>query len=254
MTLTESSIDGLPPEIEAGLVQVAVTDQTEGAGGEINLTRVEEGSDPTQFATDLVASVFGGGAFPGYFLDNAGVAGSGLVTLDAGEYIVWIDVASDLDRESTAEDVVTSSLTVTEGDDASLPDADGTITAADYSFEVDVSAGLGTINFVNEGPDQFHHAIVVDFGTNDPATVEENMLALLEGEEDAPPPEGIDMAQVNFDFAGSGVFGPDGSGTFEADFVAGNTYAVLCFIQDRAGGAPHAIANAMYEVIQVEGE
>ncbi len=31
----------------------------------------------------------------------------------------------------------------------------------------------GTINFVNDGPDQFHHAILVDFGTADEATIEE---------------------------------------------------------------------------------
>ena len=42
------------------------------------------------------------------------------------------------------------------------------------------------------------------------------------------------------------------AGTFEADFQAGNTYAVLCFIQDRSGGAPHAIQNDMYSVFALE--
>jgi hypothetical protein len=31
----------------------------------------------------------------------------------------------------------------------------------------------------------------------------------------------------------SGVFGPGGSGMFEAPFEAGHTYAALCFISDR---------------------
>jgi hypothetical protein len=255
LTLTETAIEGLPEEVEAGVVNVTVTDQTEAAGGDVNFTLVEDGTDPATFAEDLAANVFSGESFPDYFLNNSGVIGSGLLTLKEGEYIVWIDLASDLDRPSTAEDVVTSPLTVAGGDDdAELPDADGTITASDYAFEVDLSAGPSTVNFVNDGPDQLHHAVVVDFGTNDPAAIEENLPAILESEEDAPPPEGIDMEQVNFEFASSAVFGPDSGGTFDADFVAGNTYAVLCFIQDRAGGPPHAIAYQMYDVFQVEGE
>ena len=48
------------------------------------------------------------------------------------------------------------------------------------------------------------------------------------------------------------MFGPDGAGTGIATLQAGNTYAVVCFIQDRAGGPPHAFGNGMYEVFQVE--
>ena len=96
--------------------------------------------------------------------------------------------------------------------------------------------------------------IVVDFGTQDPTLVEAKLPELINGDEDAPPPDGLDMAQVNFDFAYSGVFGPGGSGTFEAEFQPGNTYAALCFISDREGGLPHAIQHQMYDVFQVEGD
>ena len=197
--------------------------------------------------------IFEGGPFPDYWLGNAGVVDRSLVTLDAGEYIVWIDLASDLDRTSTEDDIVTATLTVGDGDDdATLPDADRTITAEDYSFEVDVTAGPGTINFANTGPEQFHHALLVDFGTNDVATIEENLPAILEAEDPDDLPEGVDGEDIDFEFAVSGVFGPGSAGTFEADFQAGNTYAVLCFIQDRSGGAPHAIQNDMYSVFAVE--
>lgn len=67
----------------------------------------------------------------------------------------------------------------------------------------------------------------------------------------ARPPAGINMSQVIFEFASSGVFGPDASGTFEAPFEAGHTYAALCFIQDREGGAPDAIQHDMYDVFTV---
>jgi len=176
-------------------------------------------------------------------------------------------------------------------------------TLADYEFEVDVAAGGSMVTFVNEGQ-EFHHVVIVDFGTNDPEVVEENLLALLTGgpetsapeesmpmesmpvgsmpvgsmpaesmpvgsmpvgsmpvgsmpvesmpEESMPMgPEGIDMSQINFDFALSGVFGTGSSGTFEATFEPGRIYVALCFITDRAG-APHAIQYDMYDVFTVE--
>jgi hypothetical protein len=251
-TLTDAAIEGAPDEIPSGLVEVTVTDETEGAGGEINLTHVEEGTDTTEFASGLTP-VFGGGAFPEYFLNNAGVSGSGTVVLEPGEYIVWFDKASELDRESTAEDIVTAPLTVTEGDDAAeLPTADGTITSRDYEFTVDVAAGASTVNFVNESQEQFHNVSIVDFGTNDPQVVEDNLPAILEAEDPNSLPPGVDGSQINFDFGGSGVFGPGSAGTFDVTFEEGNTYVGLCFIQDRDGGAPHAEEHDQYEIFQVD--
>ena len=112
--------------------------------------------------------------------------------------------------------------------------------------------GGGTVTFTNSSDNQFHHVMLMDFGTNDPAVVEENVPTLF-SEEEGPPPAGIDMAQVNFEFADSPVFGPGGSGTFEAPFEEGHTYVALCFIQDREGGLPHAIQHGMYDVFLVGG-
>jgi hypothetical protein len=155
----------------------------------------------------------------------------------------------------TADDFVTASLTVTAGDDdAELPEADGEIVATDYAFDIDVDSSGSTINFRNDGPQQFHHAIVMDFGTNDPDVVEDEFMTLLESEGDpsAMGDSELDMDQVDFEFGGSGVFGPDGAaGTFDASFQDGNTYVVVCFIQDRTGGPPHAIAYDMWQVFQV---
>ena len=251
VTLTETSIDGLPTELTAGLVDVTVTDETEAAGAEINFTRVEPGTDQEAFVAGLVP-IFDGGPFPDFFLNNAGVVGSSTIALDEGEYVLWIDLASNLERPSTADDIITAPLTVGPGEDgAQITDTDGTITSTDYAFSADVSPGASIITFKNDSANEFHHVILVDFGTNDPEVVESSMLEFLQSEEDAPPPEGIDMSQVNFDFAVSGVFGPGGSGTFAAPLEEGTTYAALCFIQDRAGGAPHAIQHEMFEVFQL---
>lgn len=251
VTLTDTSIDGLPTELSAGLVDVTVTDDTEAAGAEINFSRVEPGTDQAAFAAGLVP-IFDGGPFPEFFLNNAGVVGSSTIALDEGEYILWIDLASDLDRTSTAEDIITAPLTVGSGEDgAKITNTDGAITSTDYAFSVDVTPGESIVTFTNESANEFHHVILVDFGTNDAELVESSMLEFLQSEEDAPPPEGIDMSQVSFDFGVSGVFGPGGSGTFAAPFEEGTTYVALCFIQDRAGGAPHAVQHEMFEVFQL---
>ena len=105
VTLTETSIDGLPDDLVAGLVDVTVTDETEGAGGEINFVMVEPGTDVETFKTDLVESVFTGGPFPDYWLNLAGAAGHSMITLDEGEYIV----ASIWPRISTASRPSTTS-------------------------------------------------------------------------------------------------------------------------------------------------
>jgi hypothetical protein len=253
VTLTETGIEGLPTDLVAGLIDVTVTDETEAAGGELNLTLVEPGTDVEAFETGL-ASLFEGGPFPDYFLNNTGAAGHTMTTVDAGEYFAWIDLAANLDRPSTIDDIIAVPLTVGEGDDdAVIPPTDGgSIRAGDYLFDADVTPRGTTITFTNSSDNQFHHVSLMDFGTSDPAVVEANLPALLESEEDAPLPEGIDPAQINFEFAFSPVFGPGSSGTFEAAFEDGHTYVALCFIQDREGGLPHAIQHGMYDVFQVD--
>ena len=64
VTLTASSINGLPGDLAAGVVDVTVTDQAS-AGGEINFTRVEPGTDEQAFVAGLLP-VFDGGPFPDF--------------------------------------------------------------------------------------------------------------------------------------------------------------------------------------------
>ncbi|WP_421119078.1 hypothetical protein ACE2AJ_17195 [Aquihabitans daechungensis] len=253
VTITADGLEGLPTELAAGLVDVTVDDQSEegGAGGDVSFTQVEPGTTEEDFVKGL-AAVFEGGPFPDHMLNSAGAIGSGSIILEEGEYIVWSDLAANVDRESTPEDIVTAPLTVGAGNaEAELPETDGEVVATDYNFAVEAPAGGKTLAFRNDSDEQWHHVLIVDFGTNDPKLVEENLPAILEAEgEDLP--EGIDGEQINFEFAASSVFGPGSAGTFDAELEEGNTYAALCFISDVGGGAPHAIQHSMYEVFQGE--
>jgi hypothetical protein len=243
LTLTDTSIDGLPDDLVAGVVDVTVTDE---AAREVAFFRVEPGTDPATFFTDL-AAVMEGQPFPDYFLNNSGVVGHSMITLDEGEYIVWAEPAEE------GGDFISAALTVGPGDnDAVIPPTDGgSIRAGDYLFDADVTGAGSTITFTNSSDNQFHHVELIDFGTNDPALVEEYVPALLESDGEAPPPEGIDPEQVIENWAASGVFGPGSSGTFEAPFEQGHTYLAMCFISDREGGLPHVFQHQMYDVFQV---
>jgi hypothetical protein len=144
-------------------------------------------------------------------------------------------------------------VSVTGGADVSAADieSDGLVEAVDYGFEVpQLEAGKQTLTFENTSEEQLHHAIVFGFEEGiDEAAAEEAFKAMLSAGPDSPPPAGTpEPDEVGFSY----VFGPGNGGTFEVELESGRTYAVVCFIQDRTGGPPHAIAHEMVEFFTVE--
>lgn len=256
------------PEFSAGVVQLTLKN-TGKVAHEVALVEIGDAAI-ANFPADFTP-VLEGGPFPDY-ADAAmaplevegGESGSATVILDAGTYALFCALDGDADAPAPAEGEepatgdphlkrgMIQSFTVGEGDDdAVLPEADGTITASDYKFDVAVAAGDQIINFLNEGPEQVHFAgiSVLPKGTT-AAQAEEAFAAGLQAEEGAPPPEGTPEPE---DFGFSGVasaglgiqFKPAGA------FESGRTYIVACFISDRAGGPPHAIGRKMFKAFTV---
>lgn len=256
LTLSDAGLTGVPDTFPGGAVEVTLSLEGSREYATIDFTKVDDGVTAEQFAEGFMP-VFEGGPFPEFVQTSAGVPEIGpgestttTILLEPGTYVVWHE--SIPAGEEEPPEIIGQVVEVTEGAESELPATDGEIVARDYGFDADIT-GPGTITFRNEGPDQLHHAVVVDFGTNSPDVVEQAIGPLVQGGEDDPPPdiEGFDMEQVNFDLAASGVFGPGLGGTFEVDFQSGNTYALVCFISDRSGGPPHAIGMDMYEVFTV---
>ena len=240
VTVNGDSIS-VPSEIDAGVVEVTIAGEMN-VGSEVDFTKVTAGTTEEQFI-EATLRVLRGGPFPDFFEGNAGVLAGPVpmsVTLEPGAYFVWTALFG-------GEDLVTSEVTVTGAAGGELPDTDGIITVRDYSFDVDVSAG-DTYTFKNEAANESHHAVLINFGDLDPALVEENLPAFIQADENTPPPDAL--AEFD-DIPGSGVFSPGFSGTFSTTLESGNTYAIACFIQDRAGSAPHAIAYDMFDAFQV---
>lgn len=279
VTLGADSIS-VPDEVTGRVVEVVFESPTDEL--EVDFTRVDEGTTVDEFR-EGIAVVIGGGPFPDFMQTNAGVTAVAEgtvrqhVLLEPGSYMAWVerprlddedeggddegddegdggeDEGGDEEEEAlTADDILAQAFTVVAGSDGDLPSTDGTITASDYDFDLDVEAG-DRYTFVNDGPEQFHHVVVFNFGDLDPEVVEENFPAFMQGEEDAPPPEAFaDVLGPDFEAGGSGVFGQDSAGTFSMTLESGNTYAAVCFISDRSGGPPHAFGHDMWKVFTVD--
>ena len=228
-------------------------------------------------------------ASTGVLGEGGGGGGKSTLVLPEGNYIAWsipeppedegegegggegeVDPATTVAADETArgqepeeesqggpppEAVLTAPFTVTPGDAGDLPEADGnSIVARDYTFDVNVKAGAEEFVFRNEGPDQLHHVVLFRFGDLEASVVEENLPAFFESGEDAPPPPAFKDVDFESLEAGDGPVLTPGLGAVipAKSFESGNTYAAVCFIQDRAGGPPHAIAKGMRTVFTVE--
>lgn len=245
------TVDGESISIEGSVAAGAVAVTADGPVSEIDFSLVEGGTTEDEFL-EAIRTVISGGPFADFLLSNTGAPpGESTIVLEEGQYVVWAEIGGAEGDEAAEPTIVLTSLEVGPGDGAVLPDTDGTFTAVDYGFDVEVSAG-DTYTLVNDGPNQFHHAVVLDFGDLTADVVRENLPALLTAGEEDPPPEafaGVDFSTL--DAAASPVHGPGSSGTFSGTLQSGHTYAVVCFIQDRVGGPPHAIAHDMYDVFEV---
>ncbi len=241
------------------------------------------GTTEADFRTGVVGVVTGQ-PFPAFFESNAGIESErSTITLPEGEYFAWAipegpeeggegeeapegegapegepaeaEEAPEGEGEGEGgpppEAVVLKAFTVTAGDAGDLPENEASVTARDYSFDVQISGDVDEFVFRNEGPEQWHHAEVFDFGDLDPKEVEANLPALFSSGPDSAPP--AIFKDFDFDKAEAGssaVFSPGLGGTSKVKIKSGNTYAIACFISDKTGGPPHAIANGMINVFK----
>ena len=275
VTVTADSIEA-PEEVAGGVVEVTLeTDAPEGES-ELNFTKVAAGTSEADFRT-AIASATSGGPIPPVIEATGGILnGTQSLELPEGSYFIWADKiepegeggpegegeGAEGEGEGGEEGgpptpnpdaFLVHALTVTAGE-GELPDTGSTVVARDYTFDIDVNAGDEQFTFRNEGPDQLHHVVFMNFGDVPADDVEEHLPAFLESEGEGEQPEpftDLNMEEV-FAAGGSAVFTPGLGGTNQANFESGNTYAAVCFIGDRAGGPPHAIAHGMRVVFEVE--
>jgi len=256
VSAVDYAFEGLPEEIPGGVVEIAFSND---GGAEHEIAFVEVGDvEPDQFFTDFAPYIEGGAPAPDYVTNFVGAneASPGdatdlAYTLSEGRYVAFCALTSVPGADPESEEAEEGpphftqgmqqivEVTAAEGD-AELPEADGTITAVDYDFEVDLEAGDTTINFTNDGPDQPHFAGFDRYeeGTT-PEEAVEAFSVFFELEEGQAPPEGtLEGEEVAF----SGVATPGNGIGFELpEGLEPGTYVFYCFLSDREGGPPHAL-------------
>ena len=262
----------MPDEVAGGIVEITL--ETDLEDTEINFTKVPAGTDDAAFRQAIAGATTGGEISEVIEATGGFASGTQTLRLAEGDYFAWTDKpdpegegeeeegappaeeeeGEEPEREAPNPDAfLTKAFTVTAGTEGELPDTGSSITARDYSFDIKTTAGGEKFTFTNEGPDQLHHVVLFNFGKISSDAVEENLETFLQSEGEGEPPAAFkDLDMSKLEAGGSGVFTPGGGGTADATFESGNTYAAVCFINDRTGGPPHAFANGMRSVFTVE--
>jgi uncharacterized cupredoxin-like copper-binding protein len=252
----------VPVELEAGVINLTFENQGT-VSHEATLSGI--GDTPIdRFVEDLGGRTgLEGLPFPDYLDQVAvppfvsvegGATGEATFTLTEGRYALWCsitDVARGDEKAPHYELGMVRELTVSRGDtEPGLPVADGTITAIDYAFELDLEAGDRSVTFINEGPDQVHLTTVEVYPEGiDAAAAEDAFETQLEP---GRLPEGVPSVEAALGF--SGIFSEGLGSRFELDgeFESGRTYLFVCLVPDREGGESHAVAYDMYAVVTIE--
>lgn len=237
----------VPETVEAGLIRLELTNSTR-EEADLQLLRLEDGHTIEE-ALEVVNSNEDGEPIPdwlkaagGIGTTKAGQTRSVELVLEEGTYHAVDTGSSGEDNaENHAENGGFASFEVSGGDgDEDLSDADASIEMNEYSF---VAEGLkaGTNRFVlrNAG-DELHHTIAVKM--NEGATIAQvREFFASEGPSEGPPPVDFESIQT------TAVLDAGGEQIDGLELEAGS-YALLCFITDRAGGPPHVAKGMLREV------
>lgn len=243
ITATDYAFDA-PAQIPAGFTTVRITTN----GKEIHqaaLLRIEQGKTFADFA----AAVKQAGPPPSWIVDAGGPnppmpngTAESMQYLAPGTYAIVCFVPSPDGTPHIAKGMMRE-LTVTPapaGPQAPPPNADATVTLADYSFTAAApfTAGHHVIRVTNAGP-QPHEIVLVKLEPGKTAKDFAQWAASMKG----PPPGAL--------AGGIAAIAPGDTAYFPADLTAGN-YAFICFVPDSKDGKPH-VAHGMMQDIVVKG-
>jgi hypothetical protein len=264
VTATDYGFAGVGESISGGAVEITFSNEGK-ANHELAFMDIGNASFDT-FKKEFPA-VLQGKPFPSWLrrITGAGEFEPGetktaTVTLPKGEWLMMcaLDDAPGEGEATTKphyELGMYQDLSVQGSDDAELPETDGGLFhAKDYTFTApaNLEAGEKEYAFINDGPDQVHFMTLAAFPKGTTAAAAETAFGkLVTLPEDAPPPAGLPVPDFD-NTIDTFVFSPGMGQTFTADLKAGTTYVAACFIQDRAGGPPHAIGHKMYKAFTVK--
>jgi hypothetical protein len=234
----------VPGEVPAGAAEIEFTNSTDLKDDfDAQLIYTSEEHTDEEVIAEL-SNAFRGQPVADWFQGGGGVGATaqgetGTVTQELREGTYYVVGGDDVPQPPLAKFTATAAE-----DGAELPDAEGTVTAQDYSFTGEgLKAGSNSVLLDNQGA-QWHHFYASQIAGD--ATIEEvRNYIQSEGEPQGPPPLAEDN-QVQSTVLEGGT-----SQVVDLELEPGR-YAFFCFISDKQGGPPH-VAQGMVSEVTVEG-
>jgi hypothetical protein len=215
-----------PKTIEGGVVTLRFTNNAK-APYSLQMIRV---SGNQTAAEVLKITNADGGPIPSWLTDGggigtvkAGATGTTTQELPAGRWILVPDTENDKVKPQTPV------LEVTGGESGgALPKTNATISASEYRFNSSgLKGGNNTVEFANDGK-QLHHVIAFPLLPGKTLAQAKTFLTTEKGQPPVDFENGVETTVID-----------GGQKQVVTMNLKSGKYALVCFIQDRAGGPPH---------------
>jgi uncharacterized cupredoxin-like copper-binding protein len=241
------AFSGLPSALKGGVVKFVLTN-TGKEPHDLQLIRYDGTHTPAEVAKIIASD---GAPIPSWMHANGGVGsvgpggvGSATMNLGAGKYIVLCTFQNDTTKKYHSMAGMTGMFTVTGAKQGQgFPaGATATVTASEYGFVTEgLKVGKNLVEFKDTGKEIHHFQLFPVL----PGKTFADVKAALASQ--APPtgPPPFDPTHIQ----GSGAIEKsEGSLLMELTLAKGS-YAMLCFVNDRAGGPPHFMKGMIIEVV-----
>ena len=239
------SFTGAPASFKGGLDDLTLRNASKSEVHDMQLVRITGNHTFGEFQKQVLDSL--GGPIPNWIGVGGGV---GLVTpghtltshlnLPPGKYLYFCD--EGLGDGAHYKHGMKGAFTVTgKQSTKALPTAAATVKAHEYTFDIQgLHAGRQTLRFENTGA-QLHHMILAPIAAGKTFADVQAAFGKPPLQNSGPPPiEFLKATQEPVLDSGRAL-------VTTIDLKAGD-YAMLCFINDRAGGPPHAVKGMLKEV------
>jgi len=241
------------PDLKAGVVELTLTN-TGQRPHDLQLFQIDKGTTDEQIKKEFLDTFEQEGSpIPPWFHAASGIGtvapgqtGKAEIMLEEGDY-GWFctesdDESSGVPPGSHISKGMYGRFSVTETDnDAELQSTGASVEAKEYSFTVSgLKSGTNALTFKNTGK-EIHHFTAAPIAAG--KTIDDvKAFVASQAPPTGPPP---------IDFEKATSIAADDSGQSSVPtvtFGAPGKYVMMCFINDRAGGPPHAAKGMIQEV------
>lgn len=227
--------------VSGGVVTLRLTNKSAQDMHDLQLVQVSGTHSATEVKQVATSQ---GGPIPAWLHAAGGVgtvapgqSGEATLRLPPGHYYAFC--TEDTDGKGHADGGMFTEFDVSGNNDAKLPTPTAHIEALEYKFTTSgLQAGDNLVEFTNSGK-QLHMVLAVPLLPG--KTIADVKQALTSNDQTTPPP-------VDFEKGVSTEVVDTGQSEYVHWNLAPGKYALLCFMNDRTGGAPHFMTGMLQEL------